>query len=109
MIIEWKIHIINRFGEKNQLFFGFKIQKCGEFPKLIKKYIVQLRFEYVVDTQNTFHDDENPLHNLFCRKIFIYVKIQIFKFSKLQKNAKKRGNNISNVYFKSFIGCIIEK
>ena len=78
--------------KKNNYFFGFKIQKCGKFPKFIKKNIVQLRFEYVVDTQNTFHDDENPLHNLFfCRKNFIYVKIQIFKFSKLQKLLKKGG------------------
>ena len=86
MIIEWKIHIINRFGEKNNYFFGFKIQKCGKFPKFIKKYIVQLRFEYVVDTQNTFHDDENPLHNLFLQEFFYLCQNLNFQIYEIAKN-----------------------
>ena len=71
--------------KKNNYFFGFKIQKCGKFPKFIKKNIVQLRFEYVVDTQNTFHDDENPLHNLFLQENFYLcqnLNFQIYEIAK---------------------------
>ena len=72
--------------KKNNYFFGFKIQKCGKFPKFIKKNIVQLRFEYVVDTQNTFHDDENPLHNLFLQENFYLCQNLNFQIYEIAKN-----------------------
>ena len=72
--------------KKNNYFFGFKIQKCGKFPKFIKKNIVQLRFEYVVDTQNTFHDNENPLHNLFLQENFYLCQNLNFQIYEIAKN-----------------------
>ena len=57
-----------------------------DFQNLLKENIVQLRFEYVVDTQNTFHDDENQLHNLFLKENFYLCQNLNFQIYEIAKN-----------------------
>lgn len=42
--------------------------------------------KYVVDTQNTFHDDENPLHNLFLQEKFNLCQNLNFQIYEIAKN-----------------------
>ena len=65
---------------------ALKFKNVENFQIKKKKKIVQLRFEYVVDTQNTFHDDENPLHNLFLQNLFYLFQNLNFQIYEIAKN-----------------------